>query len=241
MIRGSGTDRIARPGIASGLTCRGWVCAVALAARADGLRARNGCAAECHNDEGELRMAHFSRAVSTDRPKFRGVRGGFRAGRMRFAPALDALEARALLSTLVVTSTNNAGPGSLRQAITTAPSGSTILFANSLKGATITLTSGVLSINQNLNIDGPGAGRLAVSGGGTSQVFDVASGANVTIAGLTITGGVSTSGFGGGIVNSGNLTLAGTVVTDNESEGNGTRICIKPHSISVCALHGGVP
>ncbi len=58
------------------------------------------------------------------------------------------------MSTLVVTNTHDSGPGSLRNAITDAPSGSTILFANSLKGATIMLTSGVLSINQNLNIDG---------------------------------------------------------------------------------------
>ena len=165
-------------------------------------------------------MAYFSHSASTDRSRSRGGRGTFRRDRTRFTPAADFLEVRALLSTLVVANTNDSGPGSLRQAVADAPSGSTILFANSLKGETITLTSGVLSINQNLNIDGPGAAKLAVSGGGASQVFDIGSSANVTISGLTITDGMSTAtGVGGGIVNAGDLTLDGTDVTNNQSAG----------------------
>ena len=158
-------------------------------------------------------MANFSHSASTDRTRFRASRDGFRRGRRRFTPAADFLEVRALLSMLVVANTNDSGAGSLRQAVADAPSGSTILFANSLKGATITLTTGVLSINQNLNIDGPGAAQLAVSGGGASQVFDIGSGALVTISGLTITDG------SGGIVNAGNLTLDGTDVTNNQAAG----------------------
>jgi hypothetical protein len=137
---------------------------------------------------------------------------------MRSAPSVDGLEVRALLSTLVVTNTHDSGAGSLRQAILDAPSGSTIGFANNLKGQTITLTSGDLSINQNLSISGPGASELAVSGGGASQVFAVAAGANVTISGLTVTDGVSTAGFGGGIVNAGTLTLKNADVTENEAD-----------------------
>jgi len=118
---------------------------------------------------------------------------------------------------LVVTNTNDAGAGSLRQAILDAPSGATISFANSLKAQTITPTSGELAINQNLNIDGLGASEQAVSGGGSSSVFDVAGGANVTISGLTITGGVADDGFGGGIVNAGNLTLKDSQATGNQA------------------------
>ena len=80
------------------------------------------------------------------------------------------------------------------------------------------MTSGELSINQNLTITGPGAASLAVSGGGSSQVLEVASGANVTISGLTITDGLSTSDFGGGIVNSGSLTLKNSAVTENRAD-----------------------
>ena len=71
------------------------------------------------------------------------------------------------------------------------------------------------AINQNLDIEGPGASQLTVSGGGLSQVFDVAAGTTVTIAGLTITGGVDSDGIGGGIMNAGNLTLKNDSVTGN--------------------------
>ncbi len=133
-------------------------------------------------------------------------------------PAWDRLEVRVLLSAIVVTNTNDSGAGSLRQAILAAPSGSTISFASSLSGQTIVLTSGELSISQNLNIARPGAARLAVSGGSSSQVLEVASGANVTISGLTITDGLSTGPFGGGIANSGTLTLKNSVVSANRAD-----------------------
>ena len=117
-----------------------------------------------------------------------------RGRRRRFAPRIDSLETRALLSTLVVTNNDDSGKGSLRQAIADAASGDTIAFAHSLRGQTITLTSGALDITKSLDIDGLGASQLAVSGGGSSEVFNVASGTTVTISGLTITGGSAVPG-----------------------------------------------
>ncbi len=137
--------------------------------------------------------------------------------RRRFTPRIDSLETRALLSTLVVTNNDDSGSGSLRQAIAVANSGDTITFSRSLRGQTITLTSGELDITKSLAIDGPGASQLAVSGGGNSEVFDVASGSTVTISGLTITGGTAVQG--GGISNAGSLTLDGDVVTGNRAAG----------------------
>ena len=69
-----------------------------------------------------------------------------------------------MLSTVTVMNNHDSGPGSLRAAIAAAASGDTIQFANSLKGQTITLTTGELDITTSLNIDGPGAGLLTVSG-----------------------------------------------------------------------------
>ena len=140
-------------------------------------------------------MSFVNRSRSRQRFESHDSRHGYLRRGARFVPALDGLEVRALLSTIVVTNANDSGAGSLRQAILVAPSGSTISFANSLKGQTIVLTSGELSISQNLTITGPGAAKLAVSGGGSSQVLEVASGANVTISGLTITDGLSTDWF----------------------------------------------
>ena len=160
-------------------------------------------------------MLIFDRANSSRRPRL-GLAHKKKAGRRRrFTPGVDALELRALLSTFTVTNANDSGPGSLRQQILVAPAGSTIRFANALKGQTIVLSTGALSVNKNVDIEGPGASQLSVSGGGLSQVIDVAAGTTVTIAGLTITGGVDNDGIGGGIMNAGNLTLKNDSVTGN--------------------------
>ncbi|HEY0551668.1 MAG TPA: hypothetical protein VGF13_18835, partial [Verrucomicrobiae bacterium] len=81
---------------------------------------------------------------------------------------LFAVPSRA--ATNVVTTLADNGAGSLRQALSNALAGDTIMF--SLNG-TITLTNGGLSITKNLNIIGRGATNLVISGGGTTRVFTV--------------------------------------------------------------------
>ncbi len=128
-----------------------------------------------------------------------------------------------------VTNINDSGAGSLRQAITDADSsntGDTIVFQGGVTG-TITLTSGNLEITNSLDISGPGASTLAISGGGISRVFIVDPGATVSISGLTVEAGNSSpSGTsdgdgGGGIFNMGTLTLTNSTVFDNFSSNGG--------------------
>ena len=86
-------------------------------------------------------------------------RKGHRAPVLRgqwFRPRLEGLEDRTVLSTLTVTNALDSGAGSLRAAIKAASSGDTIVFASSLNGQTITLTSGELAISKSLDIEGPG-------------------------------------------------------------------------------------
>lgn len=108
---------------------------------------------------------------------------------------------------------------SLREAITVAASGDTIRFAVSLLDQTITLTAGELVIDKNLEISGPGATRLAISGNNASRVFHITANRTVSISGLTIRGGrvvvPRTDIGGGGIYNDGILTLTGVLVTGN--------------------------
>src|SRR5947209_7477623 len=101
-----------------------------------------------------------------------------------FRPTLESLEGRWVPSTLTVTSIADKGAGSLRADIAAAQNGDTIVFAPSLNGQTITLKS-ELFINKNLTITGPGAGQLTVSGNNNSRVFEVASGTQVSLSGLT--------------------------------------------------------
>jgi hypothetical protein len=124
--------------------------------------------------------------------------------------------------TLAVANTNDSGTGSLRDAIGHANDGDTIVFASGVAG-TITLTSGELVVKNSVDIEGPGAGVLAVSGNGTSRVFHLAEGITVTIAGLTITHGrAGGKAGGGGILNVGStLILANDVFSCNEARHGG--------------------
>ncbi len=67
-------------------------------------------------------------------------------------------------------------------------------------------------------IDGPGAELATVSGGGTVTVFQIDSGVTATITGLTVSEGSST-GDGGGIDNSGTLTISDSSVANNQVTG----------------------
>ena len=126
------------------------------------------------------------------------------------------------MQSFIVTNTNDSGAGSLRQAIADAPTNSDILFAVPLFNSpqTVTLTTGELVINRNLNIIGPGANLLTISGANQSRVFQVASGFTASLSGMTITGG-NANGDGGGIFNGGILTVSNSFVAGNTSQFNG--------------------
>lgn len=133
----------------------------------------------------------------------------------RFRPRLEALEDRALLSTLSVLNANDSGPNSLRAEIAAAHSGDTIAFAPALNGQTITLTSGELLINKNLTISGPGADELTISGNNHSRIFEVSKGAQVSVSGLTIAKGFAANG--GGVLNNGTLTISDSTLSGNSA------------------------
>ncbi|HEX8500905.1 MAG TPA: hypothetical protein VF659_09970 [Pyrinomonadaceae bacterium] len=84
---------------------------------------------------------------------------------------------------------------------------------------TVTLTSALPDITASVNVSGPGARRLTVSGNRANRVFVVAGGANVILSGLTISGG-SAAGSAG-LFNNGTLTVNECSITDNHATGNG--------------------
>jgi hypothetical protein len=139
--------------------------------------------------------------------------GGPRRRSARLAPCLDLLEARLLLSTLWVTSTEDGAPGSLRAERGAAPAGDTIEFAPSAYGTT-TLTEGPLLVDTSVDIQGPGAKKVTVSGNDESSVFVISKPVTATISGLTVTDALG-SFAAGGILNYGALTLSNDVVTGN--------------------------
>ena len=92
-------------------------------------------------------------------------------------------------------------------------------------GQTITLTAGQLELQKtgtisNWIITGP-AGGLSVSGGGQSRVLLIDKGVTASISGLTITGGNSGSGNGGGIANYGTTTVNDCTISGNQTGTSG--------------------
>jgi CSLREA domain-containing protein len=142
-------------------------------------------------------------------------------------------------TTFTVTNLNDTAPNgctpadcTLREAILDAnasPGPDTINFAPGLNG-TIALTPGFgqLEITTDINIDGPGARVVSVSGEDQSRVFLVAGvGTTATIEGLTITNGAADIlgtllGDGGGVLNVGGSTL--TLVEVNVSGNTATSL-----------------
>lgn len=122
---------------------------------------------------------------------------------------------------------------SLREAIAaanSAPTDDIINFDSSFSGnaQTIILTGNELTISHagNLTINGTGADLLTVSGNNASRVFLIASRANVTINGITITNGNSGLGDGGGILAGGEqistVTINNSKIINNTAGSNTT-------------------
>jgi hypothetical protein len=134
---------------------------------------------------------------------------------------------------LVVTTTADSGPGSLRAALATAATdgSANITFDPSVFATpqTITLSSGTLNIPSNTTITGPTSGGSAtlknlvtVSGGGASSNFSIFT-VNSGVTGAAIHNLVIANGYvdsqGGGIASGGSLTVTGCTFANNYAAG----------------------
>jgi hypothetical protein len=193
--------------------------------------------------------AHLDAALAS-KPLARAVASAFGKPRLLAAAAAGfALSPAAFAATYTVNNLNDSGSGSLRDAIAQANANAgadTITFASNVSG-TITLTSGSLHIYDAVDIQGPGAGTLAIDGGasttkpsspsayGYSDIVIAGGGLNkptavlaatpVTISGVTITGGSANKGGG---INAYNalLTVNNCIVTGNYASDSGGGIYI---------------
>ena len=129
------------------------------------------------------------------------------------------------------------GNCSLRAAIQQANATAGTDTINITVNGTINLTGALPVINTNMTINGPGSGQLTVrrDTGGAYRIFTVSGPATVAISGLTVTNGLTADGTpgspfanqggpGGGILNSGVLTLTDVVVTGNSTGIGGSGI-----------------
>jgi hypothetical protein len=152
---------------------------------------------------------------------------------VRLVVILLLLPALTRAGTLTVSNTNDAGAGSLRQAIidANASAGFDVIDMTGVSGM-ITLTSGMLPIiTESVTIVGPGSGLLTVSGNNLYRVFFVQSGTvelyDFTIANGRARGGNAGNdaagggaGMGGGLfVNNGDVFVDGVAFDNNQAVG----------------------
>jgi hypothetical protein len=97
-------------------------------------------------------------------------------------------------------------------------------FASGVSSITLSSTGTLeLSGTTGINIIGPGASTVTVNGGGGTSnfsVFTVDAGVPASLYGLTISNG-NTSGDGGGISNSGTLTVVDSTISGNSAANGG--------------------
>ena len=137
-----------------------------------------------------------------------------------------SMTASAQATDYTVTNLANTGTGSLRQAMLDSENGNRptvdrILFQTGLSG-TITLSSQGLIATEPLNLVGPGANVLTVSGGDGIRMLDTEQGTvgdPVTISGLTLTHGYGTGNVGGGAIYSKDtyLTIESSTISESDA------------------------
>jgi Ca2+-binding RTX toxin-like protein len=125
------------------------------------------------------------------------------------------------MNTLLVTTTNDSGKGSLRQAIEDAKSGDLIKFSGSLANKTISLNKELaIKAGKNLIIDGKSASNLTISGSNKTRIFNLNSNqdfpTDLTVKNLTLANGF-TKDRGGAIstTHKGDVNVENVVFRNN--------------------------
>lgn len=126
---------------------------------------------------------------------------------------------------IIVTTKNDDGAGSLRQAVKDVCDGGQIGFGLP-PGSYITLLTGELYIGKSLQLIGPGSATLALRSLNDGRLLRISSDVTVQISDLSLLNGLATDGTGdisegGAILNEGTLTLTGVTVIGNSAAAPG--------------------
>lgn len=131
---------------------------------------------------------------------------------------------------IVVTNTDDDGPGSLRDALAGAVTGQVIGFDPSLAGGTITLASELVPAANVVIAATPGS--ITLDGDGLVRIFRVPTGITLRLVGLTLTRGTRSNSQSGGCLDvSGTLTATHTTISScfisdgaNSGQGGGAAV-----------------
>ena len=157
---------------------------------------------------------------------------------------VEKLESRRLLATFTVTSTADAGAGSLREAIglANASVGADEIVFDLGGDATVLLSSGSIDVTDGLMIAGPGNAEVTIDAQQTSSIFRASATAGTfEVRDLSLSNGSAVSA--GGAVsaeNDTNLTLTRVRLLNNTAGGNGGAVAAAGQTIVIsdCYFEG---
>jgi phospholipase/lecithinase/hemolysin len=175
-------------------------------------------------------LGHVTAVTATDPQDylfFDSVHPGTKAHQIIGLRAAAEVYAALGIKEIDVTNTSDAvnpldGGLSLHEAVNLAnaiPGGEKIRFDLGDGRQEIDLGGQELNLTTDVTVQGPGAGRLTISGRGASRVFEVATGVKATLSGLTLRDGSADEG--GAVRNAGDLRLLHTVLIDNRARQGG--------------------
>ncbi|MBX3394832.1 MAG: thrombospondin type 3 repeat-containing protein [Phycisphaerae bacterium] len=156
------------------------------------------------------------------------------SARILIASAVLAFTTAAHAATFTVANVNDAGAGSLRQAIldANAAAGADVIEFQAGVSGTIALASDLPTITSELSINGPGPRIVSISGGNARRILNA--GASLTLFGLRLANGFSDRGGGVQFSGSDNLLTVRDCHFDQCLVTNeGGAICILSGSVDV--------
>lgn len=137
-------------------------------------------------------------------------------------------------SVITVTSLSDSGSGSLRNAIASANTGDSIVFAAALSGGTILLTSGQLDIGAGITINGTG---VSINGNG-GAIFDLTAATSDIFSNLTLLSATNAiTGSSGASLTLTNSTISGS--TNNALSNVTATVTNSTLSNNATAVSGG--
>jgi len=155
------------------------------------------------------------------------------------AAAIAAASPLAGAATFTVTNLNDAGAGSLRDAVTQANAASgadTIQFQSGLTG-TILLASGEIRVSDTVTIAGPGASRVKIDGGGASRLFKVQRNGGLqitsTFSGLKLVNGHAADEGGAIWSNGDHIVVSASELSDNIANTRGGAIFVAEANLTI--------
>lgn len=142
-----------------------------------------------------------------------------------FTLLLGILSTSLFAAVIPVTTSADAGMGSLREAISIAQPGDTIMFDASTNGNPIIFSSGQITISQSLTIIGNGPDNTMLSGNSTNRIFDARDVMSFNLEGIAFMNGFTSDNGGAVNLESVDGSITNCTFTNNLAGTSGGALC----------------